>query len=164
VKQGLAKNAPFLCARQMALTLPLIPLWREIDVAVSASGQHDRMGGVAFHLTRDQVPDGDSARLIVHDHQVHHFTAGKHLDFPCMDLSHHGMVSAQEQLLTGLAPRIKGSGHLGSTEGAVGEKAAVLSCKGHALGHTQVDDLIADLRQAVDIGLAGRKSPPLTVS
>ena len=155
---GVGKKGAFLVRSPEAAHIAVHPVGREeIHVAVSTRSKHHRMGGVTFHLTGDQIPDDDSPGLAVHDHKVHHFPAGKHLDLPCLDLSHHGMVGPQEQLLAGLAPGIEGSGHLGPSEGPVGEKASVLSCKGNALGHALVNDVVADLRQAVDVCFPGPK-------
>ena len=75
--------------------------------------------------------------------------------WPAGHLAHQGAVGPQQQLLAGLAPGIKGPGHLGAAEGAVGQQTAVFPGKGNALGHAMVDDQVAHLGQAVDVGLPG---------
>jgi hypothetical protein len=90
--------------------------------------------------------------------------AGVHLDGAGRDLPLQRLVRADEQLLPGLAARIERAGHLHATERAVVQQAAVLTGERHTLRHALVDDLHADLRQAIHVGLPGRKSPPLTVS
>ena len=65
------------------------------------------------------------------------------------------MIGAQKQLLAGLAAGVEGSGDLGSAEASIGESAAVFAGEGHALGYALVDDVDADLRQAIDVGFAG---------
>jgi hypothetical protein len=58
-------------------------------------------------------------------------------------------------LLPGLAAGVKGARNLGAAEGAVGQQPAVFPGKGNSLGHAMIDDMVADLGQAVDIGFAG---------
>ena len=72
-------------------------------------------------------------------------------------LAQHGAVSAEQQLLARLAARIEGARDQHAAEGAISQDAAVFARKGHALRHALVDDVAADLREAVDIGLAGAK-------
>ena len=140
----------------MALTLQSMPLVdRKKTSAVTAGGEDDGMGGVAFDFTGDQVPDHDTPGLAVHQHQVQHFPAGKHGDPARGHLAHQGAICPQQQLLAGLPPGIKRPGYLGTAEGAVGQQAAVLPGKGNALGHTLVDDRFAHLGQAVDIAFPG---------
>jgi hypothetical protein len=64
------------------------------------------------------------------------------------------LVSAQQQLLSCLAARIKGALNLHSAKRAGIEQAAVLPSKRNTLRHALVDDVDADLRQAVDIRFA----------
>ncbi len=70
------------------------------------------------------------------------------------DLALQRLVGAQQQLLAGLAARVEGARNLRAAEGAVVEHAAVFAREGHALRHALVDDVDADLRQAVDVGFA----------
>jgi hypothetical protein len=70
------------------------------------------------------------------------------------DLVRQRLVRAEQQLLTGLAPRIEGARHLRAAEGAVVEQAAVLTRERHALGRALVDDVHRHLREAVDVGFA----------
>ena len=72
-----------------------------------------------------------------------------------VDLALEGLVGAEEQLLAGLAAGIKRARDLRAAEGAVGQRAAVFAREGHALGDALVDDVDADLRQAIDVGFAG---------
>jgi hypothetical protein len=72
-----------------------------------------------------------------------------------VDLALQGLVGAQQQLLAGLALGVEGAGDLRAAERAVVQQAAVLAGEGHALRHALVDDLHADLGEAVHVGLAG---------
>ena len=55
---------------------------------------------------------------------------------------------------------IKGSAYLGSAKGTVGEQASVFTGKGHALGHTLVNNVYTVLGKAVNICLPGTEVPP----
>ena len=74
---------------------------------------------------------------------------------PVADLPLERLVGAEEQLLAGLAAGVERARHLRAAERAVGQQAAVLARERHALRDALVDDVDADLRQAVDVGLAG---------
>ena len=69
------------------------------------------------------------------------------------DLALERLVGADQQLLTGLATCVERTGHLHATEGAVVEEAAVLAGEGDALRDALVDDVCADLGEAVDVVL-----------
>ena len=71
------------------------------------------------------------------------------------DLTLERLVGADQELLAGLATRVECTGHLYATEGAVVEEAAVLAGEGNALRDALVDDVGADLGQAVDVVLTG---------
>ena len=70
------------------------------------------------------------------------------------DLPLEGLVGADQQLLAGLAAGVERARDLDAAERAVVEQAAVLAGERHALGDALVDDVGADLGQAVDVGLA----------
>ena len=74
---------------------------------------------------------------------------------PRSDLALEGLVRAEEQLLAGLAAGVKGAGDLRAAEGAIVEEAAILAGEGDALSDALIDDVYADLREAVDVGFAG---------
>ena len=125
------------------------------DVAVAAGGQHHRVGSVALDLAGDHVADDDAAGPAIDHHQIEHLCAGVHLDRAGVDLAGQGLVGAEQQLLAGLSSGIKGTRDLGAAKGAVVQRAAIFAGKGHALGHALVDDVVADLGQPIDVGLAG---------
>ena len=66
-----------------------------------------------------------------------------------------GLIRPQQELLAGLAAGVEGAGDLRAAERAVGEEAAVVACERDALRHALIDDVVADLGEAVDVGLAG---------
>jgi hypothetical protein len=132
---------------------------REIEhVAVTAGREHDGVAGVALDLARDHVADHDSAGPTVDGHEVEQLAALEHghpalAASPARDLAVEGRVRPEQELLTGLTAAVEGPRDLGSAERAVGEEPSVFAGEGHALGHALVDDVRADLRQAIDVRL-----------
>ena len=106
-------------------------------------------------LAGDQVAGDDAAGLAVDHDEVEHLGAGEHGDGAGVDLALERLVGAEQKLLAGLAAGVEGARNLGAAEGAIGERAAVLAGEGNALGDALIDDLAADLREAVDVGFAG---------
>ncbi len=90
-------------------------------------------------------------RAPVHHDQVEHLRAGEHRHAALRDLLLQCLVGAQEQLLPRLATRVEGARDLCAAERAVGEQAAVLPRERHALRDALVDDVHADLREAIDV-------------
>ena len=87
--------------------------------------------------------------------------ACKKLNAPGGDLSHQGLISAQEQLLTGLSPGIKRPRDLHSAKRSVAEVPTVLAGERHTLRDSLVDQLCAAFRQTVDVGFARTEVPSL---
>src|SRR5439155_18466516 len=90
----------------------------------------------------------------VNHHQVEHLSPRKHLHCAQANLAAEGLVRAQQELLARLAASVESAGNLGTSKRTVGQQAAVLPREGHALGHALVDDVSADLREAIHVGLA----------
>ena len=83
---------------------------REIkNVAVAASREHDRVGRVLVDLSRDQIPRDDALGMSIDNHQVEHFGLWIHLHGAGGDLTAERLITAEKQLLTGLAARVKRS-------------------------------------------------------
>ena len=135
---------------------------REVeDVAVAARAEEHGVGGVALVLTRGQVARDDPARDPVDLDEVDHLAAGVHLDAARLDHAVHRTVSAQEQLLPGLAAGVEGPRHLSAPEGSVVQEAAVLAGEGDALRDALIDDVDGHLRQPVHVGLTAAIVPAL---
>ena len=111
--------------------------------------------GEALDLAGDQVARDDAARLAVDHDQVEHLVAREHLHVPSADLPLQRLVGAEQKLLARLAAGVERARDLRAAEGAVVEHAAVFARERNALRHALVDDVDADLRQAVDVGFAG---------
>ncbi len=94
------------------------------------------------------------ARPAVDHDQVEHLGTRIHLDCAESDLPFERLVGAEQQLLAGLAARVEGARHLRAAEAAVVQVARVFARERHALRHALVDDVDADLRQAVDVRFA----------
>ena len=122
------------------------------------------MGAVALHLAGVEVAGDDAAGATVLHDELEHLRARVDGDVAVADLLGEGLVRAEQQLLAGLAAGVEGAAHLRAAEAAVVEQPAVLARERHALRDALVDDVDGQLREPVDVPLAGRKSPPFTVS
>ena len=128
---------------------------QEEHVAVAARAQQHAIGRMSLHLAGHEVTRDDPLRVAFHRHHVQHFAARVHLHPAAGDFLVQRRVGPEQQLLTGLAARIKRTAHLRTAKGAVCQHAAVLAGKGHALGHALVDDVHADLGQTMHIRFTG---------
>src|SRR5262249_10945058 len=97
----------------------------------------------------------------VDQHNIEHLGARIHLHTAGFDLFRESLISAQEQLLTGLATRIKRSRHLRAAERTVRQVARVLARKRNALSDTLIDDVDAHFSQPVDVRFTRAKVPAL---
>src|SRR5262249_56132856 len=73
------------------------------------------------------------------------------------DLAFQRLVGAEQELLSGLPARVERPLDLNATERARFEQTAVIARERDALGDALVDDVHADLRQAIGVRLAGAK-------
>src|SRR5438874_1528865 len=90
-------------------------------VAVPTCGQHDRIAGMRRDIARHQISHDDTFGMLIDYHYVQHFGAREHLHGPEANLAAKRLVSAQQELLPGLATRIKSAGNLGPSEGPIGQ-------------------------------------------
>jgi hypothetical protein len=128
---------------------------QEEHVAVAAGGEYDCVGEPGLDGAGDHVAGHDAARLAVGDDQLDHLVTAVHRDRPGRDLALERLVGADQQLLTRLAAGVEGALHLDATERTGVQQAAVLACERHALCDALVDDVGADLGEAVDVRLTG---------
>ena len=110
------------------------------------------MGAVALQFAGNYVFGDDAAGFSVHGYHVHHFVAVVHFNPTVGNLARKCAVGTQEELLAGLTFGVERAAYLHTTEGAVVQLAAVVACKGNALGHALVYDAGGHLRQAVYVG------------
>ena len=125
-----------------------------IDIAIAARAKHHGMSCIAFQLASGEVADNNAAGASLFHYEIHHL---------CALVQHYGAtgyfatqssVSTQQQLLPRLPTGVECSGDLCAAEGAVVEQSAVIARKGYSLRHALVNNVAADLCQAVDVGLA----------
>ena len=91
-----------------------------------------------------------------HD-EIEHFGLRKHLHGAGGDLPAKRLISAEQELLAGLAARIKRARNLRAAERAIGEQPAVFARERHALLDALVDDQIADFGQPINVRFARTK-------
>src|SRR5574344_129240 len=120
-------------------------------VAVTAGGEADRVADVAFEFAGHHVAHHDSAGVTVDDDEILHVAAGEQFDGAARDLAHHGLISADEELLTRLTAGVERAGDLRAAEGAVVEKSAVVTSERDALRDALVDDEVGAFREAVHV-------------
>ncbi len=113
---------------------------------------------MGFDRAGDQIARDDAAGAAVDHDQVEHFGAREHFDASGIDLAFEGLIRAEQKLLAGLAAGVEGSRDLRAAEAAIGERAAVFAREGDALRDALVDDVDADLREAIDVGFARREN------
>ena len=128
---------------------------QEEHVAVAAGGQDDRVGDEGLELAGGHVAGDDAARLALVDDEFDHLVTRVLGDGTRSDLTLERLVGPDQKLLTCLAARVERAGHLDTTEGAVVEEATVLAGEGNALRDALIDDVGADLGEAIDVVLAG---------
>src|SRR5262252_2648801 len=124
----------------------------EEDVAVAARGQHDGIRRVGFDFARHQVARDDPFGVAVDQNYVEHLGPRIHLHRAGVNLAAQRLVRAEQQLLPRLSARVKRSRDLRAAERTVVQQPAVFARERHALRHALVDDVNADLGQAVDVG------------
>ena len=119
------------------------------------------MGCVGRDGARDEVADHDASGVSVDHDDIEHLGSRKHLHRPEGDLPRQRLIGTEQQLLSGLASRIERAGNLRAAERAVVQQSPVLSCERDSLGHTLIDDVLADLRESIDVGLPRTEIPAL---
>jgi hypothetical protein len=116
---------------------------------------------VAFDASVRQAARDDPDRPAVLDDDVEQFGTRVQPHLPGVHLAAQRAVAAQQELLAGLAAGVEGARDLGTAEGTVVEIAGVIARERDALRNTVIDDLVADLGQAVDVRLARAVVAPL---
>jgi hypothetical protein len=154
---GIAKAAPALVSTPDGGGVRALGVGGEIeDVAVPSGGEKHgvgKAGKTGLPVTRSRVtmpralPSMTTMRSSIS-------VRGNIVTVPVLDLAFERLVSAEQKLLSGLAAGVESARDLRAAEGAVGERSAIFARERHALGDALVDDVDADLRQAVDVGFA----------
>ena len=128
---------------------------KEEHVAVTARSDHYGVCAETLQFTGHQISGDDTSRLAVLDHDVEHLVTGIALHRTGSDLLVECGISAQQQLLTGLAASIERTRNLRTAERTVVQHTAVLACERNALADALVDDAVRNFGHAVNIGFTG---------
>src|SRR6056297_3399266 len=99
------------------------------------------MSAKTFDFPGYHVAGDNSPGLAVNDDNIQHFVAGVHLYIPFGDLAVHGLISAQQQLLSRLSACVKSTAHQNPSKRAVCQQSAIFPAKRYTLCHTLVDDI-----------------------
>ena len=126
-----------------------------VNVAVAAGGEHDGVAVVPRDFAGLEVADDDALGVAVHDHEVEHLGVRVGLHAAVGDVAVQRGVSAEQELLPGLAARVERARNLGAAEGAVVEQAAVFASERHALSRALVNDVHRHFGKAMHVRLAG---------
>ena len=103
-----------------------------------------------YHVARD-----DTAGFAVYDDQVEHLVTRVAFHAAFGDLTVQRGVSAEQQLLSGLAAGVKRTRNLRAAERTVVEQSAVIAGERNALCDALVDNMIRYFGQTVYVGFAG---------
>src|SRR5262245_12994109 len=135
---------------------------REIEhVSIAPGREHHSIRRQSLYFSGAEIAGKDSLGMSFDDHQVEHFSLRKHLHCARCDLTAKRLIATKEQLLTGLSTCIKGPRYLCAAKRAVGEQPAIFAGERNALRNTLVDDVIADLSEAIHVRFTGTKIPSL---
>ena len=153
---GIRKVGALLVALPCGRTVRIHRVGRqEENVAVTARCNHHGVCTEALDLTGNQVAGDDTARLAVDHHEVQHFVTRITLHVATGNTAVQGCISAEQQLLAGLAAGVKRTGYLRAAERAVIEQSAVVTGERHALCYALVDDRVRDVGQTIHVCLTG---------
>ena len=125
------------------------------NVAVAAGCQYHRVCDVGFYFPGDEIAGDDTTRAPVDHHKIQHFGARQHLDASGIHLSFESLICPQQELLSRLPARVKRAGNLRPAKRPVRQQTAVFTGERHALRDALIDDIDADLRQPINVVLAG---------
>src|SRR6185437_7341304 len=128
-----------------------------IHVAVAAGTENDGVGDMRFDAAGVKIARYNAASFAVDHDEVQHFRAREHGHRTGTDLAFEGLIRAKQKLLASLAPSVERARNLGTPKGPVVEHPAVFARERNALRHALIDNVDADLREAVDVGFSRAK-------
>ena len=91
-----------------------------------------------------EIAHHDALGVSIDYDEVKHLGARVHGNSSFLNFFFEGLITADEELLAGLAAGVEGAFHLGTPEGAVIKEASVFASEGNPLGDTLVDDFGGD--------------------
>ena len=86
------------------------------DGPIAAGAQEHGICGMALDLSGHQIARNDPARVAVNNHEIQHLSAGDDRHGTGLDLTHHRLVRAKQELLASLAPSVERPLNLCATE------------------------------------------------
>ena len=130
----------------------------EEGVAITAGSDYYSVSEEALDAASNEVASDDTACallavLVLNHDDIKHLVAVVHLHLALAYLAAECGVCAEEELLTGLTFGIECTADLCATERAVVKQSAVFASERYALRYALVDDVVADLRETIDVRL-----------
>ena len=110
------------------------------------------MCGKTFEFASHKVLGYNAACTSVDHYHFVHLVAVEALYLAEFDLTVERRVCTEQKLLTSLSFGVECARHLCAAERAVGQQAAVFTCKRYTLGHTLVDDIVRHFSQTIHVG------------
>src|SRR5262245_28181873 len=105
-----------------------------------------------FHFACNKIADDNAARFSINHNKIKHFRSRIHFYFAQSDLSAKGLISTEQQLLSGLSSRIKSSRNLSASKRTIRKQTTVFTRKRYTLGNALIYDVDADLGKPVNVG------------
>src|SRR5579862_4652632 len=103
-KTGVPEKGATAMSSPDGSTVRSLRVGREIEnIGISSRCEHNHVGSVAADLARCQVSRYDSARTAAHNHHVEQLASDMHRYSSGCNLLFKGLISAQQELLSGLA-------------------------------------------------------------
>src|ERR1700757_2144772 len=118
------------------------------DIGISSRCEHNHVGSMAIDLACDQIPRHNAARDAIDKDDIKQLIPDVHRYSSRCDLLFEGLIGTEQELLSRLASRVKGSFDLHAAERSIVKKSAIFPCKRHALRDALINDVDADFRQA----------------
>ena len=151
---GIRKVSPAFVTPPGSRHIAALGIGRQIiDVAIATCAEDNCVCRVCLQLSRGQITNHNSTSNAIHNDEFQHLATSKDIHFAQLGLPHQGLVGPQQQLLTGLTTAVERTRNLSTTKGPVCQRTTILSGERNALSHTLVNDVAADLRQTIDVGL-----------
>ena len=107
---GIGKERAFFIGAIRRRDIAPARVGRQIkDISIAPGGQHDRVAGKATDLSGAEISRDNTFGMPVHHNEIEHLGLREHLHSAGRHLAAERLVTAEQQLLSGLTPRIKRS-------------------------------------------------------
>jgi len=126
----------------------------EVGVSVTTSSDDNCVCREALQLTCYEVLGNDTTSTSVNDDYILHLITSVELHLAGIYLTAQRAIGTEQQLLTGLTLGVECTAYLSTTERTVGQHATILTSERNTLSDALVDNIVADLSQTINVGLA----------